>query len=792
MNFTNAFGVDVLLFVYDIDDARYFNVMRDPSLHLSVLANDEMLVPNGQTVTLQHTRDASWLVGVKRAAGFGRFEPFIAALTGQVYDATSRLELTAAGTIVWLNAPTIDVPTPRLTEKELNQPLPPARGHVVGVGRANITDMSARDPASQLAMQGWADSAQASRAIDVDEQGRELPLQARAFIVGDPASGTRAVFVVVDIWSCSIAIKQEVVRRLSYGSAESPYRHDNIFIAGTHTHSAPAGYLHHFLYNATGFGFDPHVFESVVSGIVYAVELAHQSLAEGRVWVTQGRLNGITRNRSMPAFANNPPGEIAAFPTGVDETMTLLAFEHESPAGSGSYTPIGLLNWFAIHTTNMGKQSTRISGDNKGWASHVLEQKHGPAFVAGFANGCAGDVSGNFIQGMPGFDSVEGTNFQQQRDRMIAAGNAQAMLAQSLLDRGGATLTGPVTAIEYRVNLPLRTGAPGALGLSMSAGSVEDGGPGVLPEGITLLDITTPTNTSLGDVTAGALLPAVLLPLNRLLASVSALLSGNALSIVQSALTFTPVTDAVLLATHFPKPILLTPGMMHPDPWVPDVVPLQLVRMGQFAVLGVPAEVTTVAGRRLQQAAAKELNRAGVETTAVSTYTNGYAQYITTAEEYDTQQYEGASTLYGRSTCEAVVKATVEIARAVTGRSPVVHDGPLADLRPRVITKRRMTFRNDSRRAVRFRLYLPRDVVYLATMWGGADFTVAPGTERAIVLPFPWSLFVDMVQVVWGSARISLKSPPKQRLFVPSSDLVLVQRSGAVVRSAYFPSTRAI
>ncbi|MBK9977166.1 MAG: neutral/alkaline non-lysosomal ceramidase N-terminal domain-containing protein [Gemmatimonadetes bacterium] len=281
MNFTNAFGVDVLLFVYDIDDARYFNVMRDPSLHLSVLANDEMLVPNGQTVTLQHTRDASGSSG----EACGRIRA-LRAVHRRAHRAglrchVARLELTAAGTIVWLNAPTIDVPTPRLTEKELNQPLPPARGHVVGVGRANITDMSARDPASQLAMQGWADSAQASSAIDVDEQGRELPLQARAFIVGDPASGTRAVFVVVDIWSCSIAIKQEVVRRLSYGSAESPYRHDNIFIAGTHTRCAPAGYPHHFLYNATGFGFDPHVFESVVSGIVYAVELAHQSLAEG-------------------------------------------------------------------------------------------------------------------------------------------------------------------------------------------------------------------------------------------------------------------------------------------------------------------------------------------------------------------------------------------------------------------------------------------------------------------------------------------------------------------------------
>ena len=792
MNFTNAFGVDVLVFVYDIDDALYFNAMRDPASHLLVLANAEAVVPSGQTLMLSHARDGTWLVGVKRAAGTGRFESFIAPLTGQVYDATSRLELTAAGTLVWLNAPTVNVPTPRLTEKELNQPLPPARGHVVGVGRANVTDMAVRDSASNLPMQGWAEGAQLSTALGKDEGGNELPLQARAFIVGDPASGTRAVFVVADIWSCSIAIKQEVVRRLSYGSAESPYRHDNIVVAGTHTHSAPAGYLHHFLYNATGFGFDPHVFESVVSGIVYAVEQAHQSLAPGRVWVSQGRLNGITRNRSMPAFNNNTPGDTAAFPTGVDETMTLLAFEHQTPAGSGNYTPIGLLNWFAIHPTNLGKQSTIISGDNKGWASHVLEQKYGTGFAAGFANGCAGDVSGNFIMGTPGFNSVEGTNFQVQRDRMIAAGEAQAMLAHSLLDRGGATLTGPVTALEYRVNLPLRTGAPAALGLSMAAGSVEDGGPGFLAEGITLLDITNPTNTSLGSVTTGALLTALLLPLNRLLSSVSALLSGNALSILQAQLTFTPVSDAAMLATHFPKPILLSPGMMHPDPWVPEVVPLQLVRMGQFAMIGVPAEVTTVAGRRLQQAVAKELNSAGVETITVSTYTNGYAQYITTAEEYDTQQYEGASTLFGRSTCDTVAEATTELARAVTGRQVLVHDGALADLRSRVLTKRRMTFRNETRRKVRFRLYLPRDVVYLATMWPGADFWVEGWLERAIMLPFPWSLFVEMVQVVWGSARISAKSPPKQRLFAQSSDLVLLQKSGAVVRSEYFPPSRKI
>lgn len=792
MTFTNSCGVDVLVFVYDIDDASYFNAMRDPASHLLVLANAEALVRNGQSVTLTHTRDVNWLVGVKRAAGLGRFEPFIAPLTGQVYDATSRLELTPAGSLVWLNAPVIPIPTPRLTEKELNQPLPPARGHVVGVGRANITDMSVQDGASALPMQGWTSPSQVSSALDVDALNRPLPLQARAFIVGDPASGTRAVFVVADIWSCSIAIKQEVVRRLSYGNAESPYRADNIFIAGTHTHSAPSGYLHHFLYNAMAFGFDPHVFESVVSGIVYAVELAHGSLAEGRVRMTRGRLNGITRNRSMPAFGNNPADDVAAFPDAVDDVMTLLAFEHETPAGSGKYTATGLLNWFAIHPTNMGKQWMAIGGDNKGWAAHILEDKFGKTFAAGFANGCAGDASGNFIQGAPGFDSVEGTNFQQQRDRMAAVGAAQATLAASLLDGGGAVLSGPITAIEHRLDMVKRTGAPGALGLSMTAGSVEDGGPGVLPEGITLVNVANPTATTQGSTTTGALLTTLLLPLNRLLTSVSALLSGNPLRMIQSQLTFTPVTDAALLAAHFPKPILLTPGMMHPDPWVPAIIPLQMVRIGQFAVLGVSAEVTTVAGRRMQLSMMRELGRAGVETSVVSAYTNGYASYITTPEEYDTQQYEGASTLYGRSTCDVVAKASLELARAVTRRSPLVQDGPLADMRTRVLTKRRMTFRNTSRRTVRFRLYLPRDTRYLLTMWPGADFPVKPGTERAIVLPFPWSLFVDMVQVVWGSARLSARVTPAQRLFATSADLVLVQPSGAVVRAEYFPTSRSI
>ena len=59
---------------------------------------------------------------------------------------------------------------------------------------------------------------------------------------------------------------------------------------------------------------------------------------------------------------------------------------------------------------------------------------------------------------------------------MIFAGTEQARVAADMLTLTGAVLTGPITAIEYRANLAARTGATAAMGISMPAGSVEDGG----------------------------------------------------------------------------------------------------------------------------------------------------------------------------------------------------------------------------------------------------------------------------------------------------------------------------
>jgi neutral ceramidase len=87
-------------------------------------------------------------------------------------------------------------------------------------------------------------------------------------------------------------------------------------------------------------------------------------------------------------------------------------------------------------------------------------------------------------------------------------------------------------------------------------------------------------------------------------------------------------------------------------PLVPNIVPIQMLRIGSFSIVGVPAEFTTISGRRLTQTIK---DRVGDQSAPViiSNYTNAYSGYVTTEEEYGAQHYEGASTLYGPHTLAA-------------------------------------------------------------------------------------------------------------------------------------------
>jgi len=54
------------------------------------------------------------------------------------------------------------------------------------------------------------------------------------------------------------------------------------------------------------------------------------------------------------------------------------------------------------------------------------------------------------------------------------------------------------------------------------------------------------------------------------------------------------------IACQSPKPILLDVGEIEPHPWVPSVLPLQMMQIGNLVFAAVPSEFTTMAGRRLR------------------------------------------------------------------------------------------------------------------------------------------------------------------------------------------------
>lgn len=113
-----------------------------------------------------------------------------------------------------------------------------------------------------------------------------------------------------------------------------------------------------------------------------------------------------------------------------------------------------------------------------------------------------------------------------------------------------------------------------------------------------------------------------------------------------------------------PKPILLDVGeAKKPYAWTPNIVDIQLFRVGQFITIVSPGEATTMSGRRWTAAikeGAEKLGLTEVEPVVVlGGPANSYTHYIATEEEYGIQRYEGASTLYGPNTLNAYINLTL-------------------------------------------------------------------------------------------------------------------------------------
>lgn len=516
--------------------------------------------------------------------------------------------------------------------------------YLIGTGVYDITGAVAETGAF-----GYA----ANQTMD----GLQARLYAHAFIFGDPATNKRVVFISADLGAIFQSIKLAAAAKLS-AKYNGLYNDSNILLSATHTHVGTSGLSHDRLYqiagnDGAGYGYDKYNFEAVVNGIVKAVDRAHANVAPGEITLQRGNLTGASRNRNPEVHEKNK--DAGEYSSNVNEEMLQLKLT----AADG--TPRGLVNWFAIHPTSFSVNTTHISSDNKGYAQYFFEQRMNTkptdenGFVVAFAQCDEGDVVS--AQG----NSASAPDYMGDPDDFVNVeidGKRQLDKAVELFNSSGTRLSGPVDmrsrwvkfGPEYTVkgkfarsgtDTPLAT--PGR-GWSFAAGGKN--GPSNIPgiyEGM-VKGSFTPINESpdFGDAIAGSLV-------------------RTAFSAV-STITFAddPAQGA--------KPVLLPTGKWG---WAPLQIPVQIMRIGSLAIIAMPGEATTQAGRRIRKAVLEELKGTGVTAAVIAGLSNQYTGYVTTPEEYDQQHYEGASTEFGPNELGAFLQEYTELAAALKSGASV-------------------------------------------------------------------------------------------------------------------------
>ncbi|ETI54162.1 hypothetical protein L917_02761 [Phytophthora nicotianae] len=499
----------------------------------------------------------------------------------------------------------------------------------IGIGKTDITG-----PAAEIVMMGFAD-------VNETTAGVLNRLYARAFVIEDPDANSRIVFVNCDVMSVMQLVHQEVLLQLA-DKYEGVYTDQNVILHATHTHAGPGGTAGYNLYDITISGFVPENFDKIVSGIVEAIDAAHNSLERGVTRWNKGEVVKGGKNRSPSAYLANPASERALYNGDVDTTMRALHFLGEE----GKLR--GVLAFYPVHPTSLTWKNHLISGDNKGYAEFLLEDELDNVIVGiGISN--AADVSPNLIDNGDGTYRGEGNTTIQsaeivgkrQYDALSALLNTESELIQgsivaklSYVDFSNVSLT--ETNVMGNDSYANRT-CPAVVGQNFAAGT-EDG------------------RGAEANVTEGDLRP------NEQLVSLGALLQE------------TPkwVKDC----QDVNKVPLIAVGLMEPVPWVPDILPVQVVKIGQFGIAVTNFETSTMAGRRIRNTMKTALTSAGITEDELASISNAYAGYMTTREEYLTQNYEGASTLFGPNQLAAVQQELMRVAASVVDASVPLDVGP--------------------------------------------------------------------------------------------------------------------
>ncbi|MDN5432518.1 MAG: neutral/alkaline non-lysosomal ceramidase N-terminal domain-containing protein [Acinetobacter sp.] len=504
---------------------------------------------------------------------------------------------------------------------------------------------------------------------------KRTALFARTFTIRRLALEQPIIFCCLDFGCITYAIRSGVVERLKQQLAEQ-FNEQYLVLMATHTHSGPGGCAYEALYNMPTPGFVPEHVEAVVNAVMLSISNALDTEKETELRYQSCQFSDdipVAWNRSLQAYNRNPDviqRTEAETHLALNREMQLIGFYRDDQLCS-------FISLFGVHATCLSSQLKAHDGDNKGYAAalseHYLLTQGIPNPVAIFAQATAGDVSPHFHG--PKQDAIR-KKIKGEREYQYAEQNGRyqseiAIKALTIpLEKNtnnameACLLQGSVDAVLSYVDLS-QVDVPSEFSQGIQGAKTSAACHGVAFFGGTPID---------GKGTPTAILKVMSLLAKRVrkqrLANSNSLQYSKYKALYDSqfpkeivlespdnqllgkGLDFSPSIFDPLIAEMNRQ---VKAGAIQDSPLVPSVIPLQIIQIGQLALICCPGEITTTAGQRVIQTVAKQFSKHhGISKVGLVSYCNDYMGYITTNEEYQQQVYEGAHTLYGQWTHAAI------------------------------------------------------------------------------------------------------------------------------------------
>lgn len=496
-------------------------------------------------------------------------------------------------------------------------------------------------------------------------RGVQLPLYSRALFIRDQ-QGHSLIFCCLDLGYITHAMRQGICERLAEAIGKD-FDDERLVLTCTHTHSGPGGCSHDALYNLVTPGFVAEHVLAIIEATVDAILQAWRSAAPTVLTLSRARFaddTPVAWNRSLDAYNQNPETfRLAAHQAhlALDRSMPVLAFRRDNRTEA-------LLSLFGVHATCVGNRLGRYDGDNKGYAAHEAEQKLAAKGidnpVAIFAQGTAGDVSPHYhgpgdlnqrrkLRGEAEYAYARRNGSYQTHLAFEALGQVPTAIADTGTDAllSYIDFTNLQAAPEHANGNPNAHTSEPCHGVAFFAGTRVDGPgmPAPLANGASwLARRIRQRRLAAHDAPESAYHQH----LYRAQGNKDILMETGRKLVLGSPLRKLKVPAfADPLVAELKRQARL--GALDRSAMVPTVLPLQIVRIGQLALVCCPGEFTTIAGQRLRETVARVLAGDGIEQVLICTYCNDYMGYVTTNEEYQLQRYEGGHTIFGQWTLAA-------------------------------------------------------------------------------------------------------------------------------------------